>query len=1077
MDFYRSGMDLVTGPSASGLNGQSPSIVFDNGYVPFPTIEDDENGASSEIYSRDSPSPSPYYPRPLPHIDNIAPHGATFGESNERFPATTATTYPYPYPYLSPPAHVATNGPANSTIDFGRSAFPASTMDHGTPYPSPSPPAYAPPNGPVHLGFGLGRPFPGAPMNHGPPDVSPPPPPRVPPNSPNNSASFGLGRSSFVSSTMNHSSPPPLNNSTSFGFGRSSFVSSTANHGTPDASPPPPFRVEPRPTDSLGDPSFPNELSLENRRDSASFGFGPSFATTMNHGIPDASPPPNNSASFGFGPSFATTMNHGTPDASPPPPFRVEPRPTDSLEQPSFPSALPLENRRPGRPRGGRLSAIEQYYRAVAQLQYDQPRRLPRLADFDTAVAAQFSGAVRDQTAAELSGHTGGGMGVIMDRATNRGLAGGQAGSLDQPEVGQAASYFAGPVLDQMASRHPGYASGQLGVNTDSPANRGLAGGYASGPAEQVGGQHGQPGCTTNLAPGNQQQSGPYPYSSTSWAAPGFAGDHQSTSSPADGAYPTRRTFSTASTMMGSSASDQGINPAASDTASFHSPSSGNLRHQPLLPPLAAIAPPQAAAAPPSYQYTAPPQLAGPSPYAAPPQYSSATQLPAPNTIAPAAQTSLPPLASIAQPPAQTYLPPLAMATQSNPPAFAQTRPAYQQAPSAYQHTPSAYQQQAPTHTAPQQAPTHTAPQQAQPSQPAHLAPMAAPPTLIHDLPASVVERPTFQRILRMATDPKQLPPNVTPEQAHMITQTQVTLASAKFDKVREANNKSAKRGRYKRMATTVALADEILRQKAEMKTLRRENERLGDKLERVEGVMPGLADAAEVVHGEHQASSSAFDQFGQFGGGGGATSSFFDDAAQSFDASGGSEYESSLPNALGIMMPDDMPDFFGGGPSQQPLPSVEMSPSNAFGITLPSASTADTSTTVPSEQPKEENNSEFNLEANPEAATPPPPPTLTLDRQFLREAHDMRLQLIDAVKGGKLQELGFNCHEEIDAVIQRGRAIRAGLGQADDDWDRWVQPPSNVGRRPKRAVDEEDDGEEERPRKKGKGKKSKGDN
>lgn len=302
-----------------------------------------------------------------------------------------------------------------------------------------------------------------------------------------------------------------------------------------------------------------------------------------------------------------------------------------------------------------------------------------------------------------------------------------------------------------------------------------------------------------------------------------------------------------------------------------------------------------------------------------------------------------------------------------------------------------------------------------------------------------------------MATDPKQLPPNVTPQQAQIIQQTQVHLASAKFDKVREANNKSAKRGRYKRMATTVALADEIMRQKAEMKHLEEENDKLSDKLVRVESVMPGITNATEVIGGP-QPTNMQQPAHGHGGFASSATSSFFDEASQTFKSSASNNYESSQSNALGITLPT-MTDVF-GSPIQHPNASA-MSQSNSFNLTLPSNSGT---STVPSV--KVDDTNQDDPEDNPDE------PDLSLDRQFLREAHDMRLQLIDAVKGDKLHELGFGCHDEIDAVIQRGRRIRASLGMPDDDYDRWIPPVSNAGRR-KRSADEPKEEEAKAPAKK----------
>ncbi|KAJ9139243.1 hypothetical protein NKR19_g7547 [Coniochaeta hoffmannii] len=319
-------------------------------------------------------------------------------------------------------------------------------------------------------------------------------------------------------------------------------------------------------------------------------------------------------------------------------------------------------------------------------------------------------------------------------------------------------------------------------------------------------------------------------------------------------------------------------------------------------------------------------------------------------------------------------------------------------------------------------------------SAPAQLPPGMAPlPTaLLHDLPASVTERPTFQRIMRQATDPNHLPPNITPEQAQFIQQAQIHAAKAKFDRVRDANNKSAKRGRYKRMATTVALADEILRQRAEMSRFEDEAQELSDRMERVEAVMPGITGLREVVHGE----DSPF-----FGGGrGGGESS--EEQNQGY----GDQTEVVVVGVLGITLPqpsmaeeDEERDLFGSPVRQQqnvpaPRNGEDGGPaqSNAFELALPS-----------SEGPTTEE--------------------LALDRAFLKEAHEMRLQLIDAVRGDRLHELGFGCHDEIDAVVQRGRQIRQMLGQRDDDWDKWVAAPAPLGRR-KRAltVDEDEDGEDD---------------
>jgi hypothetical protein len=59
------------------------------------------------------------------------------------------------------------------------------------------------------------------------------------------------------------------------------------------------------------------------------------------------------------------------------------------------------------------------------------------------------------------------------------------------------------------------------------------------------------------------------------------------------------------------------------------------------------------------------------------------------------------------------------------------------------------------------------------------------------------------------------------PAEREQFTEEQVREATDKFSKVREANNKSAKRARFKKMATTVALADETLRLNGEVARLR----------------------------------------------------------------------------------------------------------------------------------------------------------------------------------------------------------------------------------------------------------------
>lgn len=324
-----------------------------------------------------------------------------------------------------------------------------------------------------------------------------------------------------------------------------------------------------------------------------------------------------------------------------------------------------------------------------------------------------------------------------------------------------------------------------------------------------------------------------------------------------------------------------------------------------------------------------------------------------------------------------------------------------------------------------------------------------------------------------MTTDPRQLPPNITPEQTRLLQQTQVHLASQKFDKVREANNKSAKRGRYKRMATTVALADEIMRQEAETKRLREENVSLNHKL--AHGVVDGT---------QH----TAFDQHNPYTTGG--TASYVDEASQSFTSS----YESSHSNALGIILPS-MSDLF-GSPDQPGPSTATSSQSNSFNLSLSTTTTdttADTSVVTsavtspqPAETTQEQDSRSPDSDHDADADGKPDEDTLELDPQFLREAQDMRRQLIDAVKGGKIHELGFGCHEEIEAVILRGRRIRESLGQSDDDWDRWTLPiATTLGRRKRSAAaaaataaaadEEEGEGEEaeQQPARK-KGRKSK---
>ncbi|KAH8911505.1 hypothetical protein BR93DRAFT_965291 [Coniochaeta sp. PMI_546] len=876
MDFYRSGVNLVMGNSSSGQDSLSPSLTFENGYVPFTTIGDGDGAGSSDIPS--GASPTAYYPQRVAHLEGLASHDVTSEPGGREVPSPRSN---HPSPIPNHP-YTTTNYPSTTTNQ------PPTTIDH----------------------LSTTTDHPSATMNH-------------PSSFPPTTMDHPSATMNYLSTTTNH----PF----SFRPTTMDHLSATMDH--PSATTNHPFSSTPMTMDHLSTTMDHPSATMNN------------LSATMNH--PSSFPPTTMNHPSSFPP---TTMNH--PSSSPPPPPRVPPNsPSYSgfpLGQPTFAAALPLENRRPGRPRGGRLSAIEQYYRAVAQLHYAQPRRLPGLADFDTSVASQV----------------------------------------------------AAPVLGQAADQSSGRSSGQLGANMDTQPSQGLVdgliGGLANGLVGSMAGQSvGLADLRANAALGNQQQSSGYA-SSMSQVAPRYAGDFPNMPSPASSAHAAHHTFSNASTLMNSCASDQGFNPAVSDTPPIHSPSPTSLRRQPTLSQMTAhpqvAVPPQVGT---SYNFTAPPQPAGPSPYGGLPQHGTAPQFLAPTHAAPTAQT---------QPPA----------------LFAQTSSAYTQAPA------------------------DNAPH------PTQLAP-PAPPTLIHDLPASVTARPTFQRILRMATDPKQLPPNVTPQQAQIIQQTQVHLASAKFDKVREANNKSAKRGRYKRMATTVALADEIMRQKAEMKHLEEENDKLSDKLVRVESVMPGITNATEVIGGP-QPTNMQQPAHGHGGFASSATSSFFDEASQTFKSSASNNYESSQSNALGITLPT-MTDVF-GSPIQHPNASA-MTQSNSFNLTLPSTSGTSTVPTV-----KVDDTNQDDPEDNPDE------PDLSLDRQFLREAHDMRLQLIDAVKGDKLHELGFGCHDEIDAVIQRGRRIRASLGMPDDDYDRWIPPVSNAGRR-KRSADEPEEEETKAPAKK----------
>ncbi|KAB5577907.1 hypothetical protein GE09DRAFT_1260800 [Coniochaeta sp. 2T2.1] len=409
--------------------------------------------------------------------------------------------------------------------------------------------------------------------------------------------------------------------------------------------------------------------------------------------------------------------------------------------------------------------------------------------------------------------------------------------------------------------------------------------------------------------------------------------------------------------------------------------------------------------------------------------------------------------------------------------------------------------------------------------------PFRNPFTLLHDLPPSVLQRPRFQKILKMATDPKLLPENCTPEEAGILQAASIHVASAKFNKVREANNKSAKRGRYKRMAATVSLADEVMRQKFELKKLREE------KIERVESVMPDITNIEEVHHGlpsvdppqnnppqlvplyrqayDAGLNSSFFNDGNQTGGSSsffnagnqtGATSSFFNDATQQYDSgtqhfndgtqnfnTGTQQYNnandqfipsdcnySSHDNALGIMQPN-MSNLFGSpfNPNQSfdnfNTNNNYIDPtSNAFNNTLTFSPAAAGPSNLPNHSPQPDESA-----SNTGAGAHIPIPdniNLSLHSSFMREAQEMRLQLIEAVRAGKLHALGFGCHEEIDAVVQRGRKIREMLGMSDPDWDGWKPSaqPSGSGRRKRTNaevdVDEDEDGEEEGYVGKGKG-------
>ncbi|KAB5535380.1 hypothetical protein GE09DRAFT_1227363 [Coniochaeta sp. 2T2.1] len=777
---------------------------------------------------------------------------------------------------------------------------------------------------------------------------------------------------------------------------------------------------------------------------------------------------------------------------------------SSSVGQPLANFALPIQNRRPGRPRGGRLSDAEQYYRAVAaSLHAAQPRGMSALAAFNVLQGA-------DQTPGQ--GNTG--LAAPAGFQRPQGGAGTSGGPLASP-TGQSLFSATATLNGADFRSFPGFISpGSNNTSSYRPVSN--ASTLASG--SRASDQDSNPGTSNTvstpddlllaLRPQPQvtapTRSGPFTRQSTAQhlansshiegqsGASGQASVTQSAQTAGKGAFAPQR-IPTPFHFGDEEDQSDTSNDVTSSDSSVEIITGDNFTH---------------------------PNVAGQSN-----TDNNFTRAQAQNT------------------------PRSAMAARYDPvhPSDQFTQQSSQFTPSALQEIQSSFLQsdQSPVQVSDQNPiVTQSSTQNQSQNQTQHQTqnevqyqtglfsqfpsfasgPFRNPFTLLHDLPPSVFQRPRFQKVLKMATDPKQLPENCTPEEAGILQAASIHVASAKFNKVREANNKSAKRGRYKRMAATVSLADEVMRQKFELKKLREEKNELAEKIGRVESVMPGITNIEEVNHGlpsidppqnnppqlvplyrqacdaglsssffndgnQSDASSSFFNAGNQTG----ATSSFFNDGNQQYDSGtqhfndGAQQYNtasdlfipsdynySSHDNPLGIMQPN-MSDLFGSpfnsDQSFQPFDANNnyINPTSdacTNSLIFPPAAGGSGPSNLPNSSPQPDESA-----SNTGAGAYIPIPdnvNLSLHSSFMREAQEMRLQLIDAVRAGKMHALGFGCHEEIDAVVQRGRKIREMLGLSDPDWDGWKPSaqPSGSGRRKRTNaevdVDDDDDGEDE---------------
>jgi hypothetical protein len=282
-------------------------------------------------------------------------------------------------------------------------------------------------------------------------------------------------------------------------------------------------------------------------------------------------------------------------------------------------------------------------------------------------------------------------------------------------------------------------------------------------------------------------------------------------------------------------------------------------------------------------------------------------------------------------------------------------------------------------------------------------------PEILQDLPASLIARPAIQNIINPpGADPNRPAAEATPEQLH-----ELQRAKDKFENTRAANNRSAKRGRFARMCHTVALADEVLRLTAETEQLRRQRDDLEARLQRAERFqalllrpVPSVSDLPDPVFPGNAPARGAADN--------------------------GNNHPA--PN---ISDPDFVDRLFADTDQEtraRHIDELVRDPNSEFGLELPDE--ADQANT---------NGANDRVDHAQDANTSSTD-DLALHRRVLDHARDQRLQLIDAVRDGRLRGLGGDSHRVTAETVQRGRDIRARLRIVDEDWDMWRAGGDNGG-------------------------------